>query len=68
LQSDFTQKGKGKVFSFGICRDAYTNVYIKENPARDKAIPGPGTYNIVNAAGKDSLKYSMRPKTTNPSI
>lgn len=67
LPSDFTLNHKGKVFSFGICREAYAKVYIKAHPAKDPSMPGPGTYDVKGRLGKDALKYSMRPKTTNPS-
>ena len=66
LSSDFNAKSqKGKVFSFGICREAYAKVYIKANPMRDPALPGPGTYEVRETPGKEALKYTMRPKTTN---
>lgn len=68
LPSDFTKSNKGQVFSFGICRDAYAKVYVKESPAKDPSLPGPGTYNVREIPGKDALKYTLRPKTTNPSI
>jgi len=66
LPSDFGDRmQKGKVFSFGICRDAYAKVYIKANPVIDPNMPGPGTYEVRQLAGKEALKYSMRPRTTN---
>jgi hypothetical protein len=65
LPSDFDGKvPKGQVFSFGICRDAYARVYIKAHPAPDRALPGPGLYEVRDTPGKDALKYSMRPKTS----
>lgn len=68
LPSDFTKVQKGKVFSFGICRDAYQKVFVEGNPVVDASLPGPGTYEVRETPGRDALKYSLRPKTTNPSI
>ena len=68
LPTDFSVgPNKGKVFSFGTCREAYAKVYIHPQPGQDKAIPGPGTYNVREIPGKDARKFSLRPKTTNPS-
>ncbi len=67
LPSDFEGwKSKGRVFSFGISRDAYSKVYVKEHPVRDASLPGPGTYDVREVPGKDAKKVSFRPKTTNP--
>jgi hypothetical protein len=32
----------GRAFTFGISREAYKKVYLKNHPPKDKAIPGPG--------------------------
>ena len=42
LKSDFNTTPVNKAYSFGIAREAYSKVYIKEHPARDPNIPGPG--------------------------
>jgi hypothetical protein len=42
LKSEFTASPTSKAISFGIARDAYSKVYIKENPPRDPCVPGPG--------------------------
>ncbi len=42
LKSEFNQTPSTKAFSFGIAREAYSKVYIKENPPSDPSIPGPG--------------------------
>jgi hypothetical protein len=68
IESPFSKINKGKVFSFGICREAYKKVYLKEHPNRDNAVPGPGTYKVILDPGSNALKYSMRPMTSNPSI
>lgn len=41
-KSDFNPTATSKAFSFGIAREAYSKVYIKENPNRDPNVPGPG--------------------------
>lgn len=64
LRSDFEMKNKGSMFSFGISREAYTKVYQKDKPRNDPHIPGPGSYDQHSPIGKDSSKYSLRPKTT----
>ena len=56
-----------KAISFGIAREAYTKVFIKEHPPRDPNIPGPGQYPIPQMIGNEAAKYTLRPKTTNPS-
>jgi Sperm-tail PG-rich repeat len=57
-----------RAFSFGIARDHYKKVYIKENEYTDPIVPGPGTYDL-NSEKKlhEGLKYSLRPKTTKDS-
>jgi len=69
LPSDFENiRTKGKVFSFGISREAYHKVYAKEQPPADLSLPGPGAYDVREVPGRDAKKTSFRPKTTNPSI
>ena len=41
-------------YTFGISREAYSKVFIKENPPVDKAIPGPGAYKVPEMIGKES--------------
>jgi hypothetical protein len=61
LPSDFdAMSKKGQVFSFGISREAYSKVYAKDQPQGDSSIPGPGTYNVVQAPGRDARKFSFR--------
>ena len=67
LPSDFEdQKLKGKVFTFGTSRDAYSKVYTKGHPVRDLTLPGPGTYDVREIPGKDAKKTSFRTRATNP--
>jgi len=49
----------GKMFSFGSSREAYDRVYYKERIPADRAIPGPGTYELSTTLGKNSLKFSI---------
>ena len=63
MKSDFSKQPPGLAFSFGIARDAYSKVFIKENPPRDPAVPGPGQYPIPELVGNEAAKYTMRPKT-----
>ena len=39
-------------------------VYIKGQIPLCTGIPGPGTYDVRTKPGKESLKYSLRPRTT----
>jgi len=65
LRSDFNKTASSKAFSFGISREAYAKVYIKEAPPNDRSIPGPGQYQQKSIIGEQGLKYTLRPKTTN---
>lgn len=42
MKSEFMPNPITKAYSFGIAREAYSKVYIKENPTRDPNVPGPG--------------------------
>lgn len=65
-KSDFDKNDPhARAFSFGIAREAYSKVYIKENPPLDKSIPGPGTYSIPPKIGSEASKYSMKGRTIN---
>ena len=55
------------MFSFGISREAYDKVYIKAQPVKDSAIPGPGTYDLPTTLGKNARKVAFRPMTSDPS-
>ena len=46
-KSDFDKTAPhARAFSFGIAREAYSKVYLKESPPVDTSIPGPGAYII----------------------
>jgi hypothetical protein len=66
-KSDFNQTpGSGtKAYSFGIAREAYSKVYIKEAPPSDRSIPGPGQYASTGLLGNVGAKYTLRPRTVN---
>lgn len=66
LRSEFSPTPGTKAFSFGIAREAYSKVFIKEQPPMDKSIPGPGQYTVPVLIGNNAQKYTIRPKTTNP--
>jgi hypothetical protein len=59
LPSDFEQIHK-RGHSFGISREAYTKVYVKDNPVSDKAVPGPGSYEVREIPGKEARKFSFK--------
>jgi hypothetical protein len=63
MKSEFVMSPTSKAFSFGIAREAYSKVYIKEHPPKDPSVPGPGQYPIQSVVGNDGSKYTMRPKT-----
>lgn len=67
LPTDFQFQHKGRMFSFGTCREACAKVSAKGELGQDRAIPGPGTYEVREVPGKDARKFSFRPRTTNPS-
>lgn len=65
-QSDFDHNHPhGRAFSFGIAREAYSKVYVKENPPCDQSIPGPGTYTVQPKIGNEAKKFSMKGRTLN---
>jgi hypothetical protein len=78
LKSDFHETSPaGKAFSFGITREAYKKVgsfifmfekvCVRDAPNRDETVPGPGQYNHQHLTGNEGRRYSLRPRTSNPS-
>lgn len=64
MTSEFTRTPKSRAFSFGMSREFFKKVYIKENPPLDASIPGPGAYMIKpEAIEKQAQRYSLRPRT-----
>ena len=67
-RSDFDRSQPfASAFSFGIARDAYAKVYIKENPPTDKSIPGPGAYQVRPKFANEASKYSLYGRNANHS-
>jgi hypothetical protein len=44
LESTFQKQAKSRAFSFGLSREHFKKVYIKENQQVDACVPGPGQY------------------------
>lgn len=65
MKSEFNHVPGAKAFSFGIAREAYSKVFIKEHPPRDPSVPGPGAYAISGVVGHENPSFTMRPKTVN---
>ena len=64
MKSEFAKNPRGKAFSFGISREAYSKVYQKGGGNTDRGIPGPGTYNANDLMGKGVPKYSLRARSS----
>lgn len=54
IQSEFTKKPSSRAYSFGMSREFFKKVYIKENPPVDPNVPGPGQYQVK----RDYVEYS----------
>jgi len=68
LDSGFSKNVKSRAFSFGLSRDHFKKVYIKENMQADASVPGPGRYDhTASVKQMHGLMYSLRPKTTKDS-
>jgi hypothetical protein len=70
MKSDFDKVNglKPGAFSFGMSREHFRKVYLKENPPVDISVPGPGQYTIKRSAiESNASRYSMRPKTAKDS-
>lgn len=65
-QSDFDpKKYQHPAYTFGIARQYYEKVYCEASTFGDKAIPGPGNYNVLKSFGSDTFKYSLYGKGKN---
>lgn len=61
---EYNKANMHKAYSFGLAREHFKKVYIKENPVLDISVPGPGMYNPRPQSGmRSSSKYSLRPRT-----
>ena len=49
-----------KAFSFGLSREHFNKVYIKENPVADVSVPGPGQYKIPHIVGREGQNVSIK--------
>ncbi len=64
VSEDFQPRPKSRAFTFGMSREHFRKVYIKENPPVDASVPGPGQYVVKrDFTEKSPSKYSLRPKT-----
>ena len=66
LGTEFHSTPGTRAISFGIAREAYSKVYIKEAVQADPSVPGPGQYSVTPMIGNEANKYTSRPKTVNP--
>ena len=65
--TQFKRSQKARAFSFGLTRNAYQKVYLKNKPVPDTAgKPSPAAYNIREVPGRDKVHFTMRPMTPNP--
>lgn len=49
LKSEFMKGVQATGKSFGLSREHFRKVYLKENPPVDVDVPGPGAYKVRNA-------------------
>ena len=62
--SDFSKNQKSRAYTFGMSREYFQKVYLKENPPVDIRVPGPGQYQVKRDVTEYSpSKFSLRPKT-----
>lgn len=65
LGSMFKKDTVAQAFSFGLSRDHFKKVYIKEDMHTDPCVPGPGKYDLQASLNMNKgLMYSCRPKTS----
>ena len=62
LQPHFKPGHSQHAYTFGLSREAFQNAYLRENPPRDKVVPGPGTYPLKPQLGTEGAKWTMRVK------
>lgn len=68
LDSSFVKSPKSRAFSFGLSREHFKKVYIKENMQADASVPGPGQYDHgATLQQMKGLQYTLRPKTSKDS-
>ncbi len=68
LASMFTKDAKSRAYSFGLSRDHFKKVFIKENQQADASVPGPGQYDhTASLKMMQGLQFTCRPKTSKDS-
>lgn len=64
IESGFQKRPKSRAYTFGMSREFFNKVYLKENPPKDPSVPGPGQYSVKKEyTEKTPSKFSLRPKT-----
>lgn len=55
-------KGSPRVraFSFGLSREHFKRVFLKENLQTDPCVPGPGQYRIPSVIGREGQPVSIK--------
>ncbi len=43
-----------KAFTFGMSRDCYKKVFVKDGAQVDPVVPGPGKYALPSSIGRDT--------------
>jgi hypothetical protein len=51
---------RSKAFSFGLSREHYKRVFVKENLQADPSVPGPGRYQIQSIVGHEGQNVTMK--------
>ena len=49
-----------KAYSFGLSREHFRKVYVKENLQADDSVPGPGSYSIPTVVGREGQPVSIK--------
>ena len=49
-----------RAFSFGLSREHFKKVFIRENLQVDPSVPGPGSYSIPVRVGTEGQNVSMK--------
>ena len=51
-------------YTFGLARENFKKVFMRNRILADGTVPGPGTYKHKEKIGSDGEKYTMRMKTS----
>lgn len=64
IPSGFQKWAKSRAYTFGISREFFSKVYLRENPPKDPCVPGPGKYLVKRESIERSpSRYSLSRKT-----